>query len=250
MSPILLIIIGLIAVGLGLGIANWFARANPASIAKALRWSAIGLGLVVAVVLIAARPQFLPFALIFALPLFFWWRSRARSTRGSQRRGSGQGGAEHSAVETAYLRMALDHDSGLMRGEILCGRFAGRELGSLGLDDLLVLRSECETADPPSVRLVESYLDRMFGTDWRSHQSTTGRSENAAGSGHTPPESAAGRGMARAEAFELLGLAEGADREAVLSAWRRLIKLNHPDHGGSKYIAAKLNEAKRVLLGE
>ena len=56
--------------------------------------------------------------------------------------------------------------------------------------------------------------------------------------------------MTRAEALEILGLEEGADREAVVEAWRRLIKLNHPDHGGSKYIAAKLNEAKRVLIGE
>jgi curved DNA-binding protein CbpA len=56
--------------------------------------------------------------------------------------------------------------------------------------------------------------------------------------------------MTRAEALEILGLPPDADRETILAAWRKLIKLNHPDHGGSKYIAAKLNEAKRVLLGD
>ena len=41
MSPILLVVIGLVALGVGILVARWFARANPATIAKVLRWTAI-----------------------------------------------------------------------------------------------------------------------------------------------------------------------------------------------------------------
>lgn len=249
MSPILLIIVGLIAVGLGVGIASWFARANPASVAKALRWGAIGLGFVVVVVLILVRPQLLPLLLIVVVPFLLWRRWRGATARSRPATNSGAGGAQHSAVETAYLRMALDHDSGEMRGEVLRGRFMGRELGSLDRDELLALLVECEANDLPSARLVENYLDRMFGADWRADRPGAGTA-NSGGSEQSARAPGSGPEMGRAEALELLGVAEGADRDAVMAAWRRLIKLNHPDHGGSKYIAAKLNEAKRVLLGE
>ncbi len=250
MSPILLIVIGLIAVGVGIGVASWFARASPTHIAKALRWTAVGLGIVVAAVLIVVRPQLLPLALVFALPLFFWRRSRAGGgPSGRGQRPSGAGG-ETSKVETGYLRMTLEHDSGAMQGEVLRGRFAGRALGSLDLEELLALHTECERDDPPSVCLIESFLDRTFGTDWRARRSAAGESAAEKETGRQGGASSGASAMSRAEALELLGLEEGADQDAVLAAWRRLIKLNHPDHGGSKYIAAKLNEAKRILLGD
>jgi hypothetical protein len=55
-------------------------------------------------------------------------------------------------------------------------------------------------------------------------------------------------GMSRAEALEVLGLREGASNDEVRSAHRRLIVRSHPDKGGSDYLAAKINEAKDVLL--
>ena len=188
---------------------------------------------------------------MFAVPLAIarWARSRSARPPGAPPGGTQAGAGQASNVETSYLRMTLDHRSGEMSGEVRRGRFAGRPLSSLGKEELLTLLMECQRDDPPSVRLVESYLDRTFGADWRTGESEAedeakGRASEAGGA---PPR---GGNMTRAEALEILGLAEGADREAVLEAWRRLIKLNHPDHGGSKYIAAKLNEAKRVLIGE
>ena len=55
-------------------------------------------------------------------------------------------------------------------------------------------------------------------------------------------------GMTRAEALEVLDLKDDATETEIKSAYRRLMQKNHPDKGGSRYLAAKLNEAKRVLL--
>ena len=53
--------------------------------------------------------------------------------------------------------------------------------------------------------------------------------------------------MTREEALRVLGLREGATRDAIISAHRALIKKVHPDHGGSDLLAQQVNEAKRVL---
>jgi len=55
-------------------------------------------------------------------------------------------------------------------------------------------------------------------------------------------------GMAVEEAYHVLGLKPGATRGDIQAAHRDLMKRNHPDQGGSTYIATKLNEAKDVLL--
>lgn len=56
--------------------------------------------------------------------------------------------------------------------------------------------------------------------------------------------------MTRAEALEVLGLTEGASRDEVQAAYKRLIRKVHPDApGGSGYLASKLNQAKQTLLG-
>jgi hypothetical protein len=56
--------------------------------------------------------------------------------------------------------------------------------------------------------------------------------------------------MTRAEALEVLGLPEGASRDEVQAAYKRLIRKVHPDTpGGSEYLASKLNQARQTLLG-
>jgi curved DNA-binding protein CbpA len=54
--------------------------------------------------------------------------------------------------------------------------------------------------------------------------------------------------MSRAEALKVLGLQEGASEDEIRAAHRRLIVQTHPDKGGTSYLAAKINEAKDVLL--
>ena len=63
-----------------------------------------------------------------------------------------------------------------------------------------------------------------------------------------PPAPARGK-MSRDEAYDLLGLARNATRDDILHAHRRLMQKLHPDRGGTDYLAAKLNQARDVLLG-
>jgi hypothetical protein len=158
----------------------------------------------------------------------------------------GQGGtaqtqADDSSVETRLLRMTLDHATGTMDGLVREGKMRGRKLSELGLDALFDLLAEARLEDPDSAPLLEAFLDRA-APDWRSH--------SGAASGEAPPASPARGGMTRAEAARLLGVAEDADEGTIKAAHRRLMMKVHPDHGGTDELAARLNDAKRALLGD
>ena len=54
--------------------------------------------------------------------------------------------------------------------------------------------------------------------------------------------------MTRREAALILGVRESADAKRIKAQHKKILILNHPDRGGSTYIAAKVNEAKELLL--
>ncbi len=72
------------------------------------------------------------------------------------------------------------------------------------------------------------------------------------GGGASGPTSArqSGRGpMSREEAWKVLGLTPGASAADIRAAHRRLMRAAHPDAGGSDWLAARINQARDLLLG-
>ena len=124
-----------------------------------------------------------------------------------------------SEVETDYLRMRLDHDSGTMSGTVRRGPFQGRHLSELSRDELVALWRECRAEDPQGASLLEAYLDRVMA-GWRE----AGDFQGAAG---RPP----GDAMSREEAYAVLGLAAGASEAEIREAYHRLMMKIHPDQG-------------------
>ena len=147
-----------------------------------------------------------------------------------------------SEVESELIRMRLDHDSGAMSGIVRRGVFAGRRLDELTRSELLALWRQCRVEDEPGSNLLEAYLDRLM-PDWRVDAQRAG----SAGSGKR--DAGPADTMTRAEAYEVLGLSWGAGEADIREAHRRLMMKLHPDHGGSSYLAAKLNRAREILLG-
>jgi hypothetical protein len=124
---------------------------------------------------------------------------------------------------------------------VLKGAFAGQALNRLADDDVLRFYAEARPADSETARLLEAYLDRRLGLDWR-----TKASEQASSSQRPLRSSSA---MTRDEAWGVLGLSPAASEEEIRDAYKRLMMNLHPDRGGTDYLAAKINEAKDVLLG-
>jgi hypothetical protein len=85
---------------------------------------------------------------------------------------------------------------------------------------------------------------------WRRWQGGGGfRGAQFGGSAGTPPPGKQSSAMTRAEAYEVLGLKPGANTDQIHSAHRRLMRLAHPDTGGSDWLASRVNQARDVLLG-
>jgi DnaJ domain len=213
-----------------------FVNADPARLARGLKVTGIIIAVIaVATLAISGRLAVLLAPLAMLMPLLI----RVRSLLDRYRPPAG---GQTSTVATAFLRMTLDHDTGRMDGTILRGRFAGMRLDELGPVDLLALLRECRAEDEEGARLLEAYLDRVR-PDWRDE--LAGAGTGAGGSGTARPASG---DMTVEEAYAILGLAPGADAEAIKEAHHRLMVKLHPDHGGSDYLATKINRARDVLL--
>ena len=178
---------------------------------------------------------------MLALPLLLRWRAISQAMRNMR----GPTPGKNSDIETAYLRMTLQHDSGVLRGTVLRGQFEGRNLEELSLEDLFELLRECRINDPQSATVLETYLDRVHGAEWRAGA----REDSSTGEGGGT-SARSGGSMTREQAYELLGLKAGASEAEIRDAHRKLLMTNHPDKGGSTVLAAQINQAKDVLLSE
>jgi hypothetical protein len=132
------------------------------------------------------------------------------------------------------LRYGLTSDPGAM---MRAARYAA--IGVLGLLAIFLAVTERWA---PAIFLAGVVWSLLTGVRLRPGGGQDGEER------HPPAERPAST-MTRAEALKVLGLREGATEEEVRAAHRKLIMQNHPDKGGTDYLASKVNEAKDVLLG-
>jgi hypothetical protein len=95
----------------------------------------------------------------------------------------------------------------------------------------------------------------MIWNRWRAAHPRVGRS-GGAGQGGTGTGGAGQGGparrssaMTREEAYQVLGLRAGASEADIRAAHHRLMRAAHPDAGGSDWLAARINQARDMLLG-
>jgi len=228
------LLLGVVVLVLLLWAVQAFSKADPKQAARLLRVIGGGAALIFAVFLLL-RGEIGPAVTVGIIGLGWlgWITLWPASFAGRTRKSPGQ----VSRVRTAYLEMELDHDSGAMRGRILTGRHQGASLEALDLATLLDLLGEI---DGDSRDLLAAYLDRQQ-PGWREH------AQDHAAAGHQTRAAASGK-MTEEEAYQILGIEPGASADDVSRAHRSLMKKLHPDQGGSTYLAARVNEAKEVLL--
>ncbi|MGE3064936.1 MAG: DnaJ domain-containing protein [Hyphomicrobiaceae bacterium] len=229
------LILGLVALVLFLVAAHRFTMANPAVLARQLRAGAGVVVLAGAGVLLVRGMAGAAMSLA-ALGAWLLWGHGGLPWPGSGGAGAAADG-QTSRIVTDHFEAVLDHDSGDIRGRVRKGFFKGRALETLAPVELAHLWQDCRFTDPPSAQVLEAYLDRVHPS-WREDMA---REEAQAPRGND------GR-MTREEAAEILGVTPDAGEEEVQRAHRALMLKLHPDRGGSTYLAAKINEAKDVLL--
>lgn len=235
MPAVLLALVILAVMALGLA---WLLRAKPSALARVLRIVLVVLGGIGVGAMLIFGLRFLPGLLpeLLGLAGIVITALIARAARHRPSGGfSSPGHGQRTEVRTAFLQAWIDHGSGDVGGTILTGRFAGRTLDALSDAELIELRGEC-AADADSLRVLEAYLDRRLGSDWRNAQQ------------QQPPRGPR-TDMTHDEALAVLGLSEGATADEIRAAHRRLIQRMHPDVGGTADLAARINRAKDVLLG-
>ena len=227
------LLFGIVVLILLLWAVNAFSKADPKQAARLLRYIG-GVAALIFALFLLLRGEIglaIPVGAV-GLGWLGWLTLWPASFRGRTQKRPGQ----VSRVRSAFLEMELDHDSGAMRGRILAGRYAGESLDALDPQTLIGLIGEI---DNDSCQLLMAYLDRREPR-WREH---------AQGDAGARQASSAARGkMTEEEAYQILGLQPGAGAQEIGRAHRSLMKKLHPDQGGSTYLAARVNEAKDVLL--
>lgn len=222
---------GLIVLLLAMLVLRGFVTSDAAKLARTLRSSGPVIMAVVGVVLLlVGRAGIGGLLLSTALA----WFGASHMGRGSKPKTPGK----RSNVRTAALEMELDHDSGKLDGVVLAGRHEQRALGTMTLRELRELLEDLKE-DTESRQLLEAYLDGRFPI-WRDHA----KADDGDGKRVTPSAGA----MTKQEAYEVLGLEAGASPADIRKAHRRLMQRLHPDLGGTSFLAARINEAKDVLL--
>lgn len=227
------LLLGLASLAIILWMANKYLKADPRKLAAVLKLSG-GIALLGFAAFFAVRGQIAIAAPLAAAGLgLLGWLPFGPAGFGARTQKTPK---QVSRVRSAFLEMELDHDTGAMRGVILTGPREGTRLEALDIDTLVGLLAEI---DDESRALLAAYLDRRDAS-WREHAQADAAARQGGSAARGP--------MSQEEAYQILGLEPGAKSEEIVRAHRTLMKRIHPDQGGTNYLAARVNEAKDVLL--
>ena len=225
------LLLGIVAVVAVLWLMGRYSRTRPSHVTSLVQKGG-GILAIIAAVIITARG-----GLAVGLPLGLMGLGLLGWTKGlTLFPGWTLGPSPVAHQRTAFLDVTIDRVSGAMHGRVIAGRRAGTDLDTLDDATLNALMAEI---DPASRQLLMAYRDRR-GAGRREHAQygADARQRGAASSGK----------MTEEEAYQFLGLEPGAGAEEIGHAYRTLMKKLHPDQGGPTYLAARINEAKEVLL--
>lgn len=173
-------------------------------------------------------------------------RRRQSASAGPQASSSGyapNGSGSGARQSTPTLDAWMDATSGAMSASIHAGPFSGQRIEDLSEPGCRDLLAYCRRiGDAAGARFVETWLRRRFPGAGEDH-----------GFGHRdqtrpPPPPSDDGALGHDEALAVLGLGAGASEKDILRAYRALIMKHHPDHGGSTAKAARINQAKDVLM--
>ncbi len=238
------LILGLIVVICIIFLVRMVVYTDPKKIVKLFKWLII-LSLIFFILLIGLK--FSSFFLWLVLPVFYFALRiiaglaiskfiRNFFNLNFKPNSFNQNNASNiSSIETKFFSMSLDQSNGKVTGVIKQGELVGTNLEELSLEKLLELREEVR-GDRESLDVLEAYLDRIYEHNWREEADNYKNYENETES------------MSLKEAYLLLGLNETATMEEIKEAHHRLMLKNHPDQGGSNFLATKINQAKELLL--
>jgi len=183
-------------------------------------------------ILLLARGQFIPGAILGIAGVYLsGWDVRKYIGLGRS--------SLKSQFASPMVDLEVDNLTGRVDGILKAGKYAGRRLAEMNKDAIQeCLNDAVKNKDFQSAGLLQAYLNRRFSVG----------GEYAERDGNTRSGSVNPGTITEKEAYDILGLQPGASADDIKRAYRTLMKKLHPDHGGTAYLAARVNEAKDVLL--
>lgn len=133
-------------------------------------------------------------------------------------------------IKTQFLDVKVTVTSGTITGRVLQGPYEGKAVEELTDEELAELEMHYKDQDAKSYYLIKFARKALSGREQKQQP---------------PPSFGA---PSREEALQTLGLTGSPSREEIVQAHRRLINRLHPDRGGSDFLAARVNQARDILL--
>jgi hypothetical protein len=152
-------------------------------------------------------------------------------------RASGQ----DAVFRTEHLEVRFVIKTSQLQGIVIKGLHEGKALHTMPAEQLRELANLYQDQDRKSWYLVRVFLQRASAGQ-TAYQNQSQSQEHHQDSGGFPSS------PSRDEALLILGLNGNPDRSEIIAAHRKLIQKLHPDRGGNDYLAARVNQAKDVLL--